>query len=43
MPVIGFKTKLDGPANTQFQLRNDMDIIDEVFAYFRVNVLFKNF
>lgn len=37
-----FKTKIDGPANVNYQFGN-MDIIDEAFAYFRVNVLFKNF
>lgn len=26
-----------------FDLRNNMDIIDEAFAFFRINVLFKNY
>jgi actin related protein 2/3 complex subunit 3 len=34
---------VDGPANVNFQMRNNMDIIDEALLYFRVNVLFKNF
>lgn len=40
--MIPFKTKIDGPANVNYQFKN-LDIIDEAFMYFRVNVLFKNF
>jgi len=43
LPLIPFKTKIDGPANQAFQAINGEDIIDEAFKYFRVNVLFKNF
>lgn len=43
MPIIPFKTKIDGPGNQSFQLRNEIDIIDEAFQYFRINVLFKNY
>ena len=44
MPIIPFKTKIEGPASsTQFQPKNNMDIIDEAFLFFRVNVLFKNY
>ena len=40
---MAFRTKIDGPANINFQPKNNIDIIDEAFEYFRVNVLFKNF
>lgn len=42
LPLIPFKTKIDGPANVNYQYKG-CDIIDEAFMYFRVNVLFKNF
>jgi hypothetical protein len=43
MPIVPFKTKIDGPANQAFNPINGMDIIDEAFKFFRINVLFKNF
>lgn len=43
MPILPFRTKIDGPANVNFQPLNNIDIIDEAFQYFRINVLFKNF
>ena len=44
MPIIPFRTKLDGPGSAgNFQAQGNMDIIDEAFTFFRVNVLFKNF
>ncbi len=42
LPIIPFRTKIDGPAKVNFQFAN-MDIIDEAFTYFRINVLFKNY
>lgn len=43
MPLLLFRTKLDGPIMGNFQPKNNIDIIDEAFAYFRINILFKNF
>lgn len=43
MPIVPFRTKVDGPGMMNSQLKSNMDIIDEAFAYFRINVLFKNF
>lgn len=43
LPLIPFKTKLEGPGNQAFQPINGEDIIDEAFKIFRINVLFKNF
>ncbi len=43
LPLIPFKTKLDGPGGTGFQSSTGEDIIEEAFKVFRVNVLFKNF
>ena len=43
MPLIPFRTKLEGPANQGIQAQNQQDIIDEAFKFFRINVLFKNF
>jgi actin related protein 2/3 complex subunit 3 len=42
LPLIPFKTKIDGPANINYPFQN-VDIVEEGFQYFRVNVLFKNF
>jgi hypothetical protein len=43
LPLIPFKTKLEGPGSSGFQAINDEDIIDEAFRVFRINVLFKNY
>jgi hypothetical protein len=43
MPLIPFKTKIEGPANQNFQTQNGEDIIDEAYKFFRINVLFKNY
>lgn len=42
LPLIPFKSKLDGPGNQLSQVVGE-DIIDEAFKVFRVNVLFKNY
>ena len=43
MPIMPFKTKLEGPASMGFSTNNQEDVIDEAFKVFRINVLFKNF
>jgi len=43
LPILPIKSKFDGPGSFPFNAINNMDVIDEAFKFFRVNVLFKNY